>query len=116
MITNLLVEWVGPELRVTWRGGDDPTVFVSATPDDAGTVIVPVTVPGGVRVLGLPEGFRAYVHVLDLDGRFVVGAERLIRLGRAGHAVDLGGHPAGAEHVTGWGRLYAGDPIDDLDG
>ena len=42
-------------------------------------------------MLGLPEGFRAYVHVLDLDGRFVVGAERLIRLGRAGHAVDLGG-------------------------
>jgi len=122
VITNLLVEWVGPELRATWRGGDDPTVFVSADPDDAGTVIVPVTVPGGVRVLGLPEGFRAYVHVLDLDGRFVVGAERLIRLGRAGHAVDLGGRAAGpdpdtaVERVTGWGRLYAGDPIDDLDG
>jgi hypothetical protein len=91
-------------------------VFVSADPDDAGTVIVPVTVPGGVRVLGLPVGFRAYVHVLDLDGRFVVGAERLTRLGRAGHAVDLGGRAAGPDHVTGWGRLYAGDPIDDLDG
>ncbi len=116
VITNLLVEWVGPELRATWRGGDDPTVFVSADPDDAGTVIVPVTVAGGVRILGLPEGFRAYVHVLDLDGRFVVGAERLIRLGRAGHAVDLGGRPAGPDQVTGWGRLYAGDPIDDLDG
>lgn len=115
MITNLLVEWVGPELRATWRGGEDPTVFVSADPDDAGTVIVPVTVPGGVRVLGLPEGFRAYVHVLDLDGTFVVGAERLIRLGQAGHAVDLGGRPAGPDHVTAWGRLYAGDPIDDLD-
>jgi hypothetical protein len=115
MITDLLVEWVGPELRATWRGGDDPTVFVSADPDDAGTVIVPVTVPGGVRVLGLPEGFRAYVHVLDLDGRFVVGAERLIRLGRAGHAVDLGGRPAPDDQVTGWGRLYAGDPIDELD-
>ena len=57
-------------------------MFVSASPDDAGTVIVPVETPGRLRIAGLPTGFRAYVHVLDLDGRWVVAGERLIRLSR----------------------------------
>ena len=115
MITNLVVEWVGDELRARWQGGEDPTVFVSASPDDAGTVIVPVETPGRLRIAGLPTGFRAYVHVLDLDGRWVVAGERLIRLSRTCNAVDLGGHRVGDGRSVRWGRLFAGDPIDDLD-
>ena len=90
-------------------------MFVSGSPDDAGTVIVPVETPGRLRIAGLPTGFRAYVHVLDLDGRWVVAGERLIRLGRTCNAVDLGGHATEDDRVTGWGRLFVGDPIDDLD-
>ena len=115
VITNLHVEWVGDELRARWQGGEDPTVFVSGSPDDAGTVIVPVVSPGRLRVAGLPTGFRAYVHVLDLDGEWTVAGERLVSLGRAAHAVDLGGHRTEDGRAVGWGRLYAGDPIDDLD-
>lgn len=115
MITNLHVEWVGDELRARWQGGDDPTVFVSGSPDDAGTVIVPVESPGRLRIAGLPTGFRAYVHVLDLDGRWAVAGERLIRLGRACNVVDLGGHLVADGRWVRWGRLFAGDPIDALD-
>ena len=115
MISNLHVEWVGDELRARWRGGDDPTVFVSASPDDAGTVIVPVESPGRVRVVGLPAGFRAFVHVLDLDGTWVVAGQRLIPLGRTSKVVDLGGHRTADGHVVRWGQVFAGDPIDGLD-
>jgi len=115
VITDLNVEWVGDELRVRWRDGEDPTVFVSGSPDDAGTVIVAVETPGRLRIAGLPIGFRAYVHVLDLDGSWVVAGERLIRLSRTGKVVDLGGHRRGDGRVVRWGRLFAGDPIDDLD-
>jgi len=115
VISNLHVEWVGDELRARWRGGDDPTVFVSASPDDAGTVIVPVETPGRVRVVGLPAGFRAFVHVLDLDGTWVVAGQRLIPLGRTSKVVDLGGHRTADGRVVRWGQVFAGDPIDDLD-
>ena len=115
VITNLQVEWVGDELRAQWQGGTDPTVFVSASADDAGTVIVPVETPGRLRIAGLPTGFRAYVHVLDLDGRWAVAGERLVRLTGHAHAVDLGGRPAAGGRTVRWGRLFASDPLDDLD-
>ncbi len=67
MVSNLLVEWVGDELRASWQGGDDPTVFVSGSPDDAGTVIVPVETPGRIRVVGLPPGLRAGRGILTLQ-------------------------------------------------
>ncbi len=55
------------------------------------------------------------MHVLDLDGTWVVAGERLIRLGARGHAVDLGGRRGADDRLVRWGRLYAGDPLDDLD-
>ncbi len=114
MITNLLVDRVGDELQVRWRGGDDPTVFFSGSPDDAGTVIVPVSQPGRVRVAGLPEGFRVYVHVLDLDGEFVVAAERLVRVAGTRNFRDLGG-PRGADRrPVRWGRIFRSDSLDAL--
>jgi predicted RNase H-like nuclease (RuvC/YqgF family) len=73
VVTELLVEWFDDELRVSWSGGEDPTVFVSPSAEDAGTVIVPVSTPGRLRIAGLPPGFPVFVHVLDLDGRWTVG-------------------------------------------
>jgi protein-tyrosine phosphatase len=114
VITNLLVDRVDDELQVRWRGGDDPTVFFSGSPDDAGTVIVPVSQPGRVRVAGLPEGFRVYVHVLDLDGEFVVAAERLVRVDGTRNLRDLGGQLGADRRAVRWGQLYRSDAIDAL--
>ena len=116
MITNLLVERVGDEVLVRWRGGEDPTVFFSGSPDDAGTVIVPVTVPGGVRVAGLPEGFRIYVHVLDLDGRFVVGAERRVTMSGTRNFRDIGGYVGRDGRQVRWGRVFRSDALHRLTG
>jgi protein-tyrosine phosphatase len=116
VITNLLVERVSGEVRVRWRGGDDPTVFFSGSPDDAGTVIVPVTVPGGVRVAGLPEGFRVYVHVLDLDGQFVVGGERLVPLAGTRNFRDIGGYVGHDGRQVRWGRVFRSDALHEVSG
>jgi len=114
VITNLLVERVEDELRVRWRGGDDPTVFFSGSPDDAGTVIVPVETPGRLRVAGLPAGYPIYVHVLDLDGRFVVAADRIIPVGGTRNLRDLGGYRGHDGRAVRWGRLYRSDSLDEV--
>ena len=99
---DLLVEWVGRSCGRPGRGGDDPHGVRQRGPDDAGTVIVPVTSPGrpGARAArGLP-----CLRPRARPGRRVVGRRRAPGpRRRAGNAVDLGGRPR-RRPVTGWGR------------
>ena len=64
------------------EGGDDPTVFVSAAPDDAGTVIVPVDGPrAACGCSGCRRGSGPTCTCSTSTAASWSAAERLIRLG-----------------------------------
>ena len=90
-------------------------MFVSASPDDAGTVIVPVETPGRLRIAGLPPGFgpMCTCSTSTAGGWWPASASS----GWAGRPMPWTSGVAAAATVglVRWGRLYAGDPLDDLD-
>jgi protein-tyrosine phosphatase len=112
-ITHVNVTRLDGDLVVTWRGGGDVTVFVSADPDDAG---VDVRVPDrpGVAVIERGVGFRPYIHLFDPEFGFEVAADRHIELDGPRNFRDLGGYATGAKGRTRWGRVFRSDRLDGL--
>lgn len=114
-ITHVHVERLAPdELMVTWRGELDAIVFVSPSPDDAGTDIVDLDGPRRVVVRGAMAAGRPYVHLLAPDGPFVVAAERLVPLDGPQNFRDLGGYPTSHGRPVAWGRVYRSDHLSEL--
>lgn len=115
MISHVNVERVGPhELLVTWRGPDDAAVFVSASPDDAGTAIVGLDGPRRVLVGNAAAHERHYIHLLADGADFVVAAERLVPLAGTLNFRDIGGYGAREGRRVRWGRVYRSDRLTDL--
>lgn len=114
-ITHVHVERLGvDEVVVTWRGPVDAVVFLSSTPDDAGTEILELDGPRRVVVHGAAATERRYVHLLAADGPFVVAAERLVPLEGARNFRDLGGYVGAAGRRVAWGRVFRSDHLSEL--
>lgn len=104
---------VDGELIVTWRGGGDVSVFVSADPADAGVDVRAPDGPG-LAVLEPGLGVRPYVHLFDPGRGFEVVAERRIQLDGPENFRDIGGYPVEEGGRTRWGRVYRSDRLDTL--
>ena len=104
---------VGDELVVTWRGGSaEMSVFVSDTPDDAGT---DVRAPDGPGRVNLPRGGgRGYVHLFEPLQGFLVAAERRIEMDGPSNFRDVGGYPTIDGGWTRWGRVFRSDGLHQL--
>jgi protein-tyrosine phosphatase len=112
-ISHVNVTHVDDDLVVTWRGGGDVSVFVSADPDDAGVDVRAADRPG-LALIGGGVGYRPYVHLFDPDHGFSVAANRHIELDGPQNFRDLGGYPIVAGGSTRWGRIYRSDRLDGL--
>lgn len=114
-ITHAHVERVGPgELLVTWRGPTDVAVFVSDSPDDAGTVIIELAGPRMASVDGLDPAARPYIHLLAPGGPFVVVAERRVLLDGSSNFRDIGGYPVASGGYVRWGSVFRSDHLAEL--
>ena len=114
-VTHVNVTRIDGDLLVTWRGGGDVSVFVSADPDDAGVDVRAPSGPG-MALIERGVGFRPYIHVFDPDRGFVVTAERQIVLDGPRNFRDLGGYPTSRGGTTRWGRIYRSDRLDGMSG
>ena len=114
-ITHAHVERVAPgELLVTWRGPTDVAVFVSDSPDDAGTFIVELAGPRMASVTGLAASERPYIHLLAPGGPFVVVAERQVPLAGTSNFRDIGGYPVASGGYVRWGSVFRSDHLAEL--
>ena len=119
-ISHVNVVRLDGELFITWRGGESAStaVFVSDSPDDAGTEVRAPDRPGKavISVDGLaPEHLlRPYVHIFDPDSGFVVAAERRIEMDGSDNFRDLGGYPTLDGDHTRWGRVFRSDRLNEL--
>ena len=114
-VSHLNVTRIDGDLMVTWRGGGDVSVFVSADPEDAGVDVRAPAGPG-MAVIERGVGFRPYIHIFDPDHGFVVTAERQVILDGPSNFRDLGGYPTASGRATRWGRIYRSDRLDGLSG
>jgi protein-tyrosine phosphatase len=114
-ITHAHVERVAPdELLVTWRGPTDVAVFVSDSPDDAGTNIIELAGPRMASVAGLSPNDRPFIHLLAPGGPFVVVAERQIPLDGLYNLRDIGGYAVASGGYVRWGSVFRSDHLADL--
>lgn len=109
-ISHVNVWPVGDELLVTWRGGGDVSVFVSADPIDAGT---DVRAPDGPGQATVPRTGRPYVHLFDPEHGFTVAAERLVTMDGVRNFRDLGGYPTSDGSHTRWGQVFRSARLDE---
>ena len=114
-VSHVNVTRIDGDLMVTWRGGGDVSVFVSADSEDAGVDVRAPDGPGMV-VIERGVGFRPYIHLFDPDHGFVVAAERQIILDGPDNFRDLGGYRTVDGRATRWGRVYRSDRLDGLSG
>lgn len=112
-VSHVNVVGVDDQLFVSWRGGSDQiSVFLSESPDDAGT---DVRAPdaAGRTVLPRPGG-RAYVHLFEPSQGFVVSAERRVDMDGPSNFRDIGGYPTSDGAWTRWGQVFRSDGLHEL--
>lgn len=112
-ISHVNVVAVGGALIVTWRGGSAAvSVFLSDSPDDAGTDVRPPDQPG--RTVLPRAAHPQYVHLFEPGQGFVVGAPRRVELDGPDNFRDIGGYPTIDGGWTRWGRVFRSDGLHGL--
>ncbi|GJM39449.1 MAG: protein-tyrosine-phosphatase [Acidimicrobiales bacterium] len=112
-ISHVNVLAVDGQLIVTWRGGGpEVSVFLSDSPDDAGTDVRAPDAPG--RTTLRREAHPQYVHLFSPDDGFVVAAPRRIELDGPDNFRDIGGYPTADGSWTRWGRVFRSDGLHGL--
>lgn len=86
-----------------------PLTVVRGTRDELRVTRAALSAAGGQR----PAGARLYFH-LDLDGRRLVVAERVLPLDGGVNFRDVGGYRTGDGRAVRWGRVYRAGSLAEL--